>query len=189
MDIRTLTIEEIRQTYKEHLRYDFPPDELKPLDRIEVSINEGKYLCIGAFGEDGKLVAYAFFVMTGDKCLLDYYAVIPELRGKGIGSAFLSEAIRKADSSFTMIEIEDPFEAADEKEKLICQKRMDFYLNAGCINTEVRVSAFGVRFLILEYPLTGIHSASEVAEGYKDIYREILPSKMFEENIKIIDLK
>ena len=98
MDIRTLTIEEIRQTYKEHLRYDFPPDELKPLDRIEVSINEGKYLCIGAFGEDGKLVAYAFFVMTGDKCLLDYYAVIPELRGKGIGSAFLSEAIRKADS-------------------------------------------------------------------------------------------
>ena len=186
MDIRTLTIEEIRQTYKEHLRYDFPPDELKPLDRIEVSINEGKYLCIGAF-EDGKLIAYAFFVMTGDKCLLDYYAVIPQLRGKGIGSAFLSEAIRKADSSFTMIEIDDPSEAADEKEKLICQKRMDFYLNAGCINTEVRVAAFGVRFLLLEYPLKQEHSALEVSEGYKDIYREILPQRMFDENIKIIN--
>lgn len=186
MDIRTLTIEEIRQTYKEHLRDDFPPDELKPLDRIEVSINEGKYLCIGAFGEDGKLVAYAFFVMTGDKCLLDYYAVIPELRGKGIGSAFLSEAIRKADSSFTMIEIEDPSEAADEKEKLICQKRMDFYLNAGCINTEVRVVTFGVSFLLLEYPLKQKHSALEVSEGYKDIYKGILSKRMFDENIKVI---
>ena len=187
MNIRVLTIEEIRQTYKDHLRYDFPPDELKPLDRIEVSISEGKYLCIGAFGDDGKLVAYAFFVITGDKSLLDYYAVIPQLRGKGIGSAFLSEAIRKADSSFTMIEIDDPSEAADEKEKLICQKRMDFYLNAGCINTEVRVAAFGVRFLLLEYPLKQKHTTSEVSEGYKDIYREILPKRMFDENIEVIN--
>lgn len=187
MDIRTLTIEEIRKAYKDHLYYDFPPDELKPLDRIEASINAGQYLCIGAF--EDKLVAYAFFVLTGDKCLLDYYAVIPELRGQGIGSAFIREAITKAGSSFTIIEIDDPSEASDEDEKLICRKRMDFYLKAGCINTEVRVSAFGVRFLILEYPLNGNHSASEVAEGYKDIYREILPSKMFDENIKIIDLK
>ena len=62
MQTRILTIEEIREVYEKYLYYDFPDDERKPLSRIEQSIREGRYLCTGAFAEDGGFLAYAFFV-------------------------------------------------------------------------------------------------------------------------------
>ena len=71
MQTRILTIEEIREVYEKYLYYDFPDDERKPLSRIEQSIREGRYLCTGAFAEDGGFLAYAFFVFEKEVCLLD----------------------------------------------------------------------------------------------------------------------
>ena len=123
MTIRELTIKEIRQTYKEHLRRDFPAEERKPLAMIERSYRRGDYLCLGAF-EDGRMTGYAFFVFCGRNCLLDYYAVLPDLRGRGIGSEFLK---RMTDTALTdradilLIEVENPRYAAMEAD-FHCEK-------------------------------------------------------------------
>ena len=109
MEIRELTLEEIRDIYKEHLCRDFPADELKPLDRMEVSLREGTYKCVGAF-EAGAFRAYAFFVIIGSRCLLDYFGVVPEMRGKGVGTAFLKEVLSSLEAELILIEIEDPEE-------------------------------------------------------------------------------
>ena len=186
MQTRELTIEEIREVYKKYLYYDFPADERKPLSRIEKSIRDGRYLCVGAFDEEGRFLAYAFFVFIEDTCLLDYYAVVPSMRGKGIGSPFLQLAIRTAGFPMTIIEIEDP-RSGDTEEKTARERRLDFYLNAGCVNTNVHVLAFGVEYLLLEYPLQGTHEREELSEGYRSIYRSILPKSMFEKNISIIE--
>lgn len=177
MDIRELTLEEIRDIYEEHLCRDFPADELKPLDRMEVSLREGNYKCIGAF-EEGAFRAYAFFVIIGSKCLLDYFGVVPDMRGKGVGTAFLKKVLSSLETELILIEIEDPDAGAMQL------RRKDFYLNAGCVDTSVRFTTFGVRFLLLEYPTKRKHSSEEIEEGYKDIYRAILPKSMFERNIR-----
>lgn len=184
MNIRDLTRDEIRKAYVEHLERDFPSDELKPLDRIEKSIDDGQYRCIGAFDDD--FLAYAFFVIVNGISLLDYYAVVPSKRGEGIGTGFLSQAILSTGIDFTLIEIEDPESGVDASDIVARSKRKSFYLNAGCVDTEVKVTTFGVDFLLLEYP-TGAdaHSRTEVAEAYRDLYREILPRRMFERNIKV----
>lgn len=179
MDIKELTLEEIREIYKEHLCRDFPADELKPLDRMEISLREGTYRCIGAY-EDGAFRAYAFFVIIGDRCLLDYFGVVPSVRGRGIGTEFLKLVLSSLEEELILIEIEDP----EEGEMQLRSRRKNFYLKAGCRDTGVSFMTFGVKFLLLEYPTAVPHSAEDIEEGYKDIYRAILPQSMFERNIK-----
>ena len=186
MQTRELTIEEIREVYKKYLYYDFPDDERKPLSRIEKSIRDGQYLCIGAFDEEEHFLAYAFFVFEKETCLLDYYAVVPAMREKGIGSAFLRLAIETAGFPMTIIEIEDP-RSGDAEEKTTRERRLDFYLKSGCVNANVHVLAFGVEYLLLEYPLQGTHEGEKLSEGYRSIYRSILPKRMFEKYISIIE--
>ena len=187
MKTRELKIEEVRDVYQKHMCYDFPDEERKPLSRIEKTIHEGKYLCLGAFGDDGGFLAYAFFVFEKEACLLDYYAVVPDKRGEGIGSAFLKEAVKCTHADVTIIEIEDPEVAVPEEEKKARERRLNFYLNAGCVNTHVRVTTFGVEFLLLEYPVMTSHNRAVIAEGYRSIYRSILPKRMFEKNILVPD--
>ena len=181
MDIRDLTIVEIRKAYKDHLENDFPGDELKPLNRIESSLNEGKYRCLGAFESD-ELVSYAFFVFEKGTYLLDYFAVVPKLRGKGIGTDVLKSVVRLTDADLLLIEVEDPLTGPNISER---EKRYRFYLRAGAIDTHVKVMCFGVSYLLLEYPVRSRHSEEEISEGYKAIYRSILPEKMFRENVLV----
>ena len=183
--IRELSLEEIRDIYTRYLYYDFPFDERKPLDRIEKSMRDGQYLCLGAWNKDGIFLAYAFFVVIGKNVLLDYYAVVPEYRGTGIGTSFLPLAASKTNADCLIIEIEDPDSANDPEESSTRLKRRDFYLRAGCILSDVRAHAFGVDYLLLEYPLGKTHSSGEIAENYLGIYRTILPHDMYETNMSV----
>lgn len=181
MTTQELTIEQIRIIYHQHVVEDFPDDERKPLDRIEQALRDGKYKCVGAFDEEGALLGYAFFVFEEKKCLLDYYAVVPKMRGKGVGTAFLKQAVELSGAEMMVIEVEDP-EVGDREER---EKRLRFYLNAGCVDTGVKARCFGVEFLILEYPIGKVHGAEEIRVTYETIYRAILPRTMFDSNIVI----
>ena len=183
--IRELSLEEIRDIYNKYLYNDFPFDERKPLDRIEKSMRDGQYLCLGAWDKDGNFLAYAFFVVIGRNVLLDYYAVVQKYRGTGIGTSFLPQAASKTDAECLIIEIEDPGSANDPEESITRKKRRDFYLRAGCILSDVHAHAFGVDYLLLEYPLGKTHSSGEIAENYLGIYRTILPRSMYEANMSV----
>ena len=183
MELRELTSEEIRDIYKKHLCRDFPADELKPLDRIEVSLKDGTYRCIGAY-EEGAFRAYAFFVIIGDRCLLDYFGVVPYVRGTGVGTTFLKQVLSSLDMKMILIEIASAPAAAGSRTAQIRSRRKKFYLNAGCRDTNVRFITFGVKFLLLEYPTSIAHSPEEIEGGYRGIYRAILPGSIYERNIR-----
>ena len=187
MTIRELTIKEIRQTYKEHLKRDFHPEELKPLAMIERSYRRGEYLCLGAFDE-GRMTGYAFFVFCGRNCLLDYYAVLPDLRGQGIGSGFLKDmagTVLKERCDILLIEVENPRFAISEEDRTVRTKRLDFYLQCGIINTGVEANIFGVEYLLLEYPIRNAHTPAEAAGAYDDLYKHLLPALLYRKNVKI----
>ena len=187
MTIRELTIDEIRKTYRAHLKRDFLPEELKPLAAIERSYRRGEYLCLGAFGGED-MAGYAFFVFSGRTCLLDYFAVLPDRRGCGIGSSFIrhlgTTGIRER-CDILVIEIENPRFAEDEEDRNTRTKRLDFYLRCGMINSGVEALVFGVEYLILEYPLERVHTREEVASSYDELYHSRLPGLLYRRNIKV----
>ena len=187
MNIRELTLSEIRSTYKNHIRHDFHADEIKPLIVIERSLKAGKYRCFGAF-EDNRMLGYAFFVINQHDCLLDYYGIFRELRGKGIGTKFLTllaDSFLKDLCDSVVIEVENPGFAKSSEDETTMKKRINFYLNCGAVISGVEANVFGVEYLILEYPLTASHTASKVAEIYGSIYRSNLPPLIYRANIKI----
>lgn len=182
--IKKLNIRQIIVIYNRCLKQDFPVNERRPLLRIIKGILEEKYECIGAFYK-GRLLGYAFFVKHDNTYLWDYLAVLKRYRCNGVGTKIV-EAIKDyykmADSIIG--EVEDPAFAKDDEERKLMTRRLNFYLRNGCIDTGVRAITFGVHFIIIQILDKKIENP-EVARLYKIYYREFLPEKVFEKNIKI----
>ncbi|MFR3219653.1 MAG: GNAT family N-acetyltransferase [Ruthenibacterium lactatiformans] len=88
--VRKLNESALRGIYDAYMHEAFPPAELKPLAVMLRLMERGRYLCYGYY-RNGRLAAYAFFYRHDSRVLLlDYFAVTPELRGRGVGSAFLA---------------------------------------------------------------------------------------------------
>ena len=186
MKIEILTLPEIRHVYRHLLKYDFPDDERKPLSRIEKSLERGQYLCYGM--KDGAgTAAYAFFVVIEDVYLLDYYAVRKDLRSSGIGSGFLEELNRSCfgEAVCVLVEVDDPSFAGSEEEKTVRERRLAFYLRNGLLDTGACARTFGADFRILEFPLGEPHSEAEAGAFYSQIYRSLLPKRIYEQMVKI----
>ena len=167
---------------------DFPESELKPLDVVEKLYREGNYEPIGFF-ENEKLIAYALQVIReeGKSVLLDYLAVTPEYRDRGIGSEVLS-ALREYYSGkyeYIVIESEHPDEAPDKNAAL---RRLDFYKRAGGILTDTEVRLFDILFLIFILPCSDNFSASPAAELEK-IYRVTVPPELYDGVVDIFNEK
>ena len=186
MNIGLLTLTEIREIYRKRMKNDFPGNELKSLAMIEKVFREGRYLCYGA-KEGTDILAYAFFVRTEGRYLLDYFAVKKELRGSGIGSSFLKElnsrCLQEADC--VLVEVDDPSFARNDQEKAICECRLAFYLGNGLLDTGARARTFGADFLILEFPKDVPHNRAEAGELYSRIYRSFLPKRIYEQMVMI----
>lgn len=83
--IRELSYQEIENAYKEFILPFFPQDEVKPLSAIQVMHREGCYKVL-ALAEEGneQILGCAFITLHpgGKACLLDYYAIDPEVRSR-----------------------------------------------------------------------------------------------------------
>ena len=184
MELCILNEHELINLYTTDCRRDFPESELKPLDVVEKLYREGNYEPIGFF-ENDTLIAYALQVIreNGKSVLLDYLAVTPEYRNRGVGSAVLT-ALRKYYSSqyeYIVIESEHPAEAPDKSAAL---RRLDFYKRAGGILTDTQVRLFDILFLIFALPCSENLSAAPFEELEK-IYRVTVPPELYDEVVDI----
>ena len=189
MEIRDLNEAQIRAAYGAHLMHDFPDDERKPLRMILSALANGSYRCLGMF--DGQqLCAYAFLVSVRHDVqtdyLLDYFAVLSGLRGRGFGTQFLAGLkLEIPDASSLLIEIEDPADAAGE-EQALRRRRAAFYFRCGCVDTGVRACVFGVRYILLELPMQSVHAKEKVQEIYLRLYRQVLQKEQYQNKIAFL---
>jgi len=188
MELRILNETELVNLYTNECRRDFPESELKPLDVVEKLYREGNYDPVG-FYEGGRLMAYALQVIlkNGKSVLLDYLAVTPEYRDRGIGSKVL-RALQKyyrGKADFIMIESEHPSEAPDENAAL---RRLDFYKRAGARLTDTQVHLFDILFLIFALPCGNAEEIDTAAEMEK-IYRVTVPPELYDGVVDIFDAK
>lgn len=185
---RKLTNDEIASVYDLYMKKDFPANELKPFSIIEKSLEKGQYFCCGIFNGD-KFCGYACFVTllieSKEYCLLDYFAVISDMRGQGIGSEFLRllKDILKG-TEMVMCEAENP-SGSEEDELIIRQRRVNFYLRNGFVETGVTASVYGVDYILLDFDLGRKHTKDEIRMRYADLYKSFISKTRFDELVAI----
>jgi len=183
MKLQRLDENQITKLYQEHMVVDFPKDELKPLNMILKSVQDGFYDCFGLF-ENEKIVGYTFMVKLENSYLIDYIAIFPEHRNKGIGANLLTlidDYLGDADR--IIVEVEDPDYTDDEEQKTLQTRRLGFYLRNNCYDTGLRVECFGVKFIIFEADKKRCRDKDEVWDLYSLFYKKFLSEERFEKNI------
>ena len=184
MKLQRLNEDQITELYKEHMVIDFPKAELKPLKMILKSLEEGFYDCFGLFEED-KMVGYTFMVKLDNSYLIDYIAIFPELRNKGIGANLITLIDDYLETADRIIgEVEDPVYTDDEAQKELQTRRLNFYLRNNCKDTNLRVECFGVHYIVLEAGKKHCKDKDEAWNLYKGFYKSFLSEDKFNKNIK-----
>ena len=179
MDIRSLAREDIEGLYHAHMTNDFPAAERKPLEVLFSLYDRGLYPCYGLFdGEE--LVAYAFFVMSegGSMPLLDYFAVVDGRRSGGYGSIFL-EKLRETCKGYQgiLLEVERVSAAQNEEERQIRERRIAFYLRAGCRMTDIHPTVLDVRFDVMYLACNGDRDDEALKGALDGIYHTLFEDR------------
>ena len=172
--------------YNEQMTRDFPPCELKSLNAIVNMMRRGEYDVLSA-SKDGVPVAYALLYRPKGETvvLLDYLAVAPQYRAKGIGT----ELVRKlreyyaAEAEALLIECERPKAAPDEAE---ARRRIRFYQRAGAEMTTVRVWLFDVEYSIMVLACHEHMPQYDWAKMILQLYKQMMPPALFAQNVRLI---
>ncbi len=182
---RELNINEYKALYKENIVRDFPVGERRPLASLKSLKKKGNYKLM-VLEEDGHLLAYAGMITGHQNILLDYFAVIPERRGQGIGGNFLQKLIGGEDADGMIIECENPdfIEAPEGKRQ--AEKRIEFYHKFGVIPIKYKFNLFGVEYKLFWLPITKKQFISEeqVINDLLMLYTLAIPPLMFKKFVK-----
>ena len=136
-------LSEIKNLYVEA----FPAAERKPFDMIIKKRDEGFCEILAIENDIGLFCGLAITVKYKDMVLLDYFAVLPGVRGGGIGSAVLGMLKERYAGKCFFLEIETVFEDAPNIEQRI--RRKDFYLRNAMKPMNFIVDLIGVHMEIL----------------------------------------
>lgn len=191
MIIKKLSSQDILSIYATHSARHFPADELKPVSSIRRMAGEGIYVGYGLYEKkksDGALLCYAFFTVLPDRknILLDYFAVMEGNRSRGIGSLFLQYMKNTiTDHDGILIETENPDYAADERDRLTRDKRIDFYNRNGAFFTGILAEVFGVHYKILFFPILTTPAQETLSNDFDAIYRYMVSPANYESHIHI----
>ncbi len=186
MELKKLDKEMVITLFNERLIKDFTEEEIKPLEVILKAMDDGIYDFLG-FYDGENIVGYTCLVRVGMNYLVDYVAIYPEQRNKGIGSKMLSQLGEYlTDACLVIVEVEDPDHAKDKEEKDLQQRRIEFYKRNGYKDTGLRVKCFGVPFVIMETAESISVENSALWATYQSFYRVVLPKEMFENSLELL---
>lgn len=150
MQLKAISADVLSQIYREHMVYDFPKSELKPLSTLLRCMNEGRCVPYALYDGDA-IAAYAVMLsaVPGEACILDYLATVRDRRGCGAGS----EMLRLLQNELTgcagiLIEYECPEDDVDDDERAVRLRRERFYQKNGVRKTGIDLILFGVHFSI-----------------------------------------
>lgn len=175
---------QICDMYEHYLIKAFPPDEVRPLESMLKAVSEKRYVCYGYY-MNGRLCTYAAMMRmesdVGVDYLGDYIGTREDMRNRGIGRRFLAALMNtlKDPASF-LFEIENPDYAPTETLRQLQERRRQFYLRNGVLDTGVNIRIAGVEYRICEIPVGKPHSPEDVLALYEKHYRVMMPPKLFE---------
>ena len=154
---------------KKLYRAAFPRIERKPVRLILRQCEKGEAELFAIASNEGVFLGLAVTVKHSDIVMLDYFAIHPKVRGKGVGTRALQMLKSKyADRRF-ILEIESVDEPCKNLE--VRKKRREFYLRNGMKPTGYTAQVF---FTVLEVLTAGEQVSFE---EYRELYRSHLGDK------------
>lgn len=112
----------------------FPENERFSFSMM-IKNESGHYETFG-FYQDGNFCGFAILLNSLDISHIIYFAILPELRGKGLGKKALGAMARIKEGMRIIVDIERELPQCEENE--IRRRRKNFYLRNGYSETEVR---------------------------------------------------
>ena len=143
----------------------FPASERKRLSMIRRMRRRGAMEVLSVRGGQSEFLALAMTMLCDDLALLDYFAVVPESRGTGVGGQALGLLKERYSGRRFFLEIEDIDFARDDGERLLRRRRKSFYLKNGMKETGIKTVIFGQHMELLS------DGCSVSEEEYRRIYR------------------
>ena len=129
--------------------------------------------------KDGRVAAVdmASELLNSRVLLLDYFAVTPELRGRGVGSAFLAalDAVLGGVCILGEVEMPDSHDAGLNAMRL---RRIAFYERAGFSLTGAACRLYGVRYAIIARRLPAGLTAAGLRGLLREVYRGLVPAPL-----------
>lgn len=154
MQYKIASVKETEKIYEDYMTADFPPAELKKLEDILYAVKQGWYRVYLAY-EDEKIKGYACIATVDceDEKIkkfgfLDYFAIVKECRGSGVGSSFLKELNALSGTDCIILETESIQSAKNDEETKTRTRRIAFYKRSGCVDTGCMYKVFGVEYNI-----------------------------------------
>ena len=195
MYLKELNVKEFTIIYQTYMKDDFPPDELKPLERMIYTMETGLSSAFGLY-ENNDLRAYAVFIIPEGQSygLLDYLAVVKQYRGTGVGHHFfaLIETALKQKYPWLegfFIESENIDCAKTEHERKIRERRIAFYENNNCQITKLGSRLFGVTYSILLYQFTqsadNKKETEALFESLDNVYVSMFKKHHYEKEVRL----
>ena len=167
--------------YRRCIERDFARNERRPLFLIRSLHERGMYDFL-ALRDDatGRLLAYAglLYAPGVDAMLLDYLAVEPEYRDKGVGSRFMRELATYCTAGGILIECETPALAKDAEEQAIRERRVGFYKKNRAVDTGEKWHFFGVGYDLLWLPIQKQLAEVDVRRDISTLYSQGTPRWM-----------
>lgn len=176
VNYRQAELREIEGIYNTYMVKDFPPLELKPLKSIEEAVKKGWYKVYLACDKN-EIKGYANIAFCGEGIyFLDYFAVMENVRGTGVGTAFFNHLPSVTNAKCILLEVESVESAKNEAEAELRKRRIAFYKRSGCVDTGCVYNVFGVEYNVFinkDIPLTSDFLAT-VLSAYEYAYAAIL---------------
>lgn len=187
--VKKINENEVDYIYNNYMVKDFPKAELKPLERIKYTMSTGMCEVLALYDEEN-IKSYAVLIIPqdGEYVLLDYFAVVKNYRGTGIGHEMLEKIMEYLDRhkkhiNGMFIECESPEYANSEYERIERERRIKFYKTCGCNETGFGSELFGVTYDVLEMDIDKENDNSFI-EDLILVYRQMFTQEHFVYKVK-----
>lgn len=177
--IQEISPSTLATTYLSQLVRDFPHETINKgdIDNVtRVGLSSSFYL----YQEDGITKAYIYLIESGEYLYCCFLAVLPEHRGQGVGTKFLTELMPQfAGRTAVIAEVEEPAGAATDDDRRTREKRIRFYEHLGFhVPGDIEFLSSGVpyRLAILsigEEPCSSVDAAEAVCRIYRAAWDSI----------------
>lgn len=167
--VRAQTRKQLRDVRRLY-RTAFPRNERKPFSMIPRKQEAGEMEIFRIEDDAGSFLGLVVTSLYRDIVLLNYFAVSPNARGKGIGSEVLHMIEAHLGSRRLILEIERTDLPAENPEQR--KRRKAFYLRAGMQAEPWRVRLFGVEMELLT------KNGSVTFEEYLALYTHIFSARV-----------
>lgn len=127
----------------------FPASEKKPFWLIRKKQREGITEILGLVNEENRLVGEIITIEWQDLLLVDYFAIVEDVRGQGCGAQALHLLQERYKDKRILLEIETPKVPCENIQERVRRKR--FYQSCGMESMDYHVGLFGVEMEIMTY--------------------------------------